>query len=403
MQIPNQKELNAGRPFFDEEGDFLYEDFIRNGCPTGSPLLVVVRGSQSYGTSLPTSDIDYGGVYIQSIEDILANRYKEQLSDAKGDIVFYEIRRFLELCSTNNPNILELLNTPDDCIIYIHPVMQSLLSVKDAFVTKKIVDSFGGYAVSQIKKANGQDKKRNWEASRVTRKTPRDFCYIHNGYDTLPLKTVLDVHSEDTLGLVKIDHARDLYALYKDYTSGATLGFSGICGEESNDLRLTALPKEKIGDSGEFLYGFMYYMTFNKDAYSSHCKDYKEYQDWLQNRNLTREVETSNHGQKIDGKNLMHTRRLLDMALDALQTGKIIVRRPNSDYLISIRKGAVNLSELIEKAEADLLILNDLRGTSTLPDSLDMEFVHDLLFNIRKSFHEFSFQEEAEFLTPYTT
>jgi len=96
-------------------------DLIESKSPGAQSLLIVKRGSQAYGTAIPTSDIDYAGVYIQHIDNILGYGYKEQINDDKNDTVFYEIKRFLDLVATNNPTILELLNTPEDCILYKHP------------------------------------------------------------------------------------------------------------------------------------------------------------------------------------------------------------------------------------------------------------------------------------------
>lgn len=43
------------------------------------------------------------------------------VNNETNDMVFYEFGRFMELLSLNNPNILELLNTPETVIIYKHP------------------------------------------------------------------------------------------------------------------------------------------------------------------------------------------------------------------------------------------------------------------------------------------
>jgi predicted nucleotidyltransferase len=52
------------------------------------------RGSNAYGTNIPTSDIDFAGVFIQSHDDILGNKYLEQINDSTNDTVIYELRRF---------------------------------------------------------------------------------------------------------------------------------------------------------------------------------------------------------------------------------------------------------------------------------------------------------------------
>lgn len=180
-----------------------FSKFIEEKCPGAKPLLIVIRGSQAYGTNLPTSDVDYAGVYIQSKDDIFGSKYKEQINDDKNDTVFYEIRRFLELVASNNPTILELMNTPEDCIIYKHPLYDNILKHSNEFITKVCAKSFGGYAIQQIKKAKGTDKKQNWEKDKVTRKTPLDFCHIHMRENSINLSEFLQKY-----------HIREIPMLY---------------------------------------------------------------------------------------------------------------------------------------------------------------------------------------------
>ena len=129
---------------------------IEEKSPGSQPLLLVIRGSHAYGTNVETSDTDYAGVFIQSIDNILGFGYKEQINDDKNDIVIYEIQRFLQLLSSNNPTVLELLNTPEDCILYKHPIFDEVLNNRDIFITKICAKSFGGYGKMQIQKAKGQ-------------------------------------------------------------------------------------------------------------------------------------------------------------------------------------------------------------------------------------------------------
>ena len=126
-------------------------------------------------------------------------------------------------------------------------------------------------------------------------------------------------------------------------------------------------------------------LYFNKEGYSTHCKDYREYTEWLRNRNTQRYVDIQGHNQQIDGKNLLHCRRLLDMAAEIAVAHRLIVQRPNADYLLQIRRGEVPLEEIIAQAERDLEKLELLYAKSSLPDEVDPDFINDLLLNVRRS------------------
>ena len=386
--------------------------FIEDKSPGAKPLLLVIRGSHAYGTNVETSDTDYAGVFIQKIDDILGFNYTEQINDDKNDTVIYEIRRFLDLLSSNNPTVLELLNTPEDCIIYKDPIFDEILNNRDVFITKICAKSFGGYGKMQIQKAKGQNKKQNWEKDKVTRKDVLDFVYVIEGSKSIPWKKWNSDKGfeEKFCGVVNVPNAKDVYAVYYDglarnmfsedanetdrenlkrFTkeSGKPMGFGykGLVktGEgqnvaESNALRLSSIPKgeEPICN-----------IIYNKDGYSEHCKDYKSYEDWLVNKNEARWVDVKTHGQKIDGKNMMHSKRLMSMAREIAEGKGINVRRNDAEYLISIRRGEIDLQTLIDEVEKEIVEIDELFANSNLPDKVDKDFVNDLLIKIRKSIY----------------
>jgi uncharacterized protein len=73
-------------------------------------LFECIAGSRAYGTTTTASDEDIRGVFAAPIADYLAlERPPDQLSDARGNVVYYSPRRAIELLALANPNILELL------------------------------------------------------------------------------------------------------------------------------------------------------------------------------------------------------------------------------------------------------------------------------------------------------
>lgn len=79
-------------------------------------LLECISGSKAYGLDTPESDTDIKGIFFLPKEAFFGLYYIDQVSNESNDIIYYELGRFIELLSKNNPNILELLNTPEDCM-----------------------------------------------------------------------------------------------------------------------------------------------------------------------------------------------------------------------------------------------------------------------------------------------
>lgn len=359
---------------------------------SGMIIFEGIVGSQAYGIATPSSDIDKKGIYVQDLDSILGFGYVDQVNDSKNDQTFYEIKRFFELLANNNPNILELLNLPQDCIIYKNPVFDLILEKKNEFISKTCKHSFGGYAVEQIRKARGLNKKI-LNPMDPQRKGVIDFCYVPSYGKTIPLISYLKEFglNPEYCGLVSLDHIKYLYAVYYDRIAELTdkgikigvssvLGFKGIIGsKDSNDVCTSSVPSGMVSE---------FVMYFNKDGYSSYCKDYKEYFEWVTNRNPERYVDNIGHGGNFDGKNLAHCHRLLDMAIEIGQGKGIKVRRNNREELLSIRKGEVDYDTLVKDAENKIKLMDEVFEASDLPERINKKYINDLLIKIRKKVYE---------------
>lgn len=375
----------------------------------GLIIFECIAGSRAYGTNTPTSDTDIRFVYILPLVDMLGLNYAEQVNNPSNDITGYELRRFMELLATANPTVIELLGMPEDVILHKHPVFDLLLEQRDKFLTKLLRNSMSGYARQQIQKAKGQDKMMNWEQQKVERKTPLDFCYVTRSRGgSEPLHEWLGrfsvmmesfhepyEYTQADLGVVPVPHMKDMYELHvaqrniKTFPndnggiisySAADWGFRGLVGEdgESNGLRMASVPKH-VQPEG--------YLCYNKDGYSTHCKDYNKYQEWLLKRNDARWTDTQKHGQKIDGKNMLHCRRLIEMAKEIASGQGVIVRRNNAQELLAIRRGEVDLEELLEWATKEITSIDELFNNSNLPKDVNDDFRDELLTKMRLNFY----------------
>lgn len=365
--------------------------------PDGSRVIFTgIVGSQAYNLHTEKSDTDHKGVYMQSNEDILSNRYVPQVN-IDADTTYYELRRFLELVSTGNPNVLELLYLPERCVVTYTAEWMKLLEHKEEFLSKRCYNTFSGYAKTQLRKATGLNKKFNWEKERIQRKDIADFMKIVDREDgnTYKIKEWLSREgcTEKQVGLTSIDGLKDCYKLYIDgirwavdtYRFGGLKldqiknykGYRGI-GLESNQPKLSEVEKYKINDWEGIVY-------WNRESYSTHCKEYSEYQKWLKNRNEERVATNKNHGQDMDSKNILHLVRLIMTAQEIPTENRINVdRTKDREYLLSIRRGEVDLKQIVEEWGQKVEDLKELYVNSKLKDEVDMEFIRNLEFKLRK-------------------
>lgn len=338
-------------------------------------ILECLSGSKAYGLDTPTSDTDIKGVFILPKKDYYGLDYIPQISNSTNDIVYYEFGRFMELLSVNNPNILELLNTPKESIFIKHPIFDEIDS--SLILSKLCKNTFGKFAISQIKKAKGL-KKKIVNPIDKERKSVLSFCFVHHNQGSIPLIKFLEKNNlkQENCGLINIAHMKNVFALFH----GENLGYKGIIKDNnSNDISLSSIPKE------EKEIALLY---FNKDGYSTYCKEYKEYWDWVENRNEERYQNTKSHGKNYDSKNMMHTFRLLEMAIEIAIEKRINVKRTNRNYLLDIKAGKFEYDDLVNKANQLQNEMEKAFANSDLMDKPDREKINDLTYTLRELLYQ---------------
>lgn len=339
-------------------------------------LFQAISGSRSFGLATENSDTDIRGVYYLPKEDFFGLHYIPQISNETNDITYYEIGRLVELLQKNNPNILEILASSEDCIQHKNPLMD-LLKPED-FLSKLCKDTFAGYAISQIKKAKGLNKKILNPIAQE-RKSILDFCYVLQNQGSVSLKKWLSENRkvQEKCGLINIDNTKGMFALF--YNESGDLNYKGIIQhEEANQVSVSSVPKEEKPIA---------YLFCNLDAYSTYCKDYREYWKWVSERNEDRYNVNQNHGQNYDSKNMMHTIRLLQSCEQIFKTNSLNIRVENRDELLDIKAGNWSYEDVMNKAEDLIKSIEHYHSVSSLPDFPDVEKTTKILVKVRENLY----------------
>jgi len=134
---------------------------FKDRLPTAEPdasfdleRLVIYRcvvGSRAYGLDTDESDTDRRGVYLAPAElHWSLFGAPEQFEDNATQSCYWELQKFLTMALKANPNILECLYSP--MVEKLAPLGEDLLSIREAFLSQMIFQTFNGYAMSQFKK-----------------------------------------------------------------------------------------------------------------------------------------------------------------------------------------------------------------------------------------------------------
>ena len=339
-------------------------------------LFECISGSRAQGLDTEESDTDIRGVFIMPKEEYYGFDYIAQVSNETNDIVFYEIKRFFDLLSKNNPNILEMLNVADEDIVFKDHLLNAVKP--ELFLSKLCKETFANYAMTQLKRARGLNKKI-LNPMAEEKKTILDFCFVVKGQGAVPVKEWLleNNYGQEQCGLVNIPHMSNVYAVY--YDNKNNLGYQGIIRKPESDMViLSSIPKS------ETVCATMY---CNKDGYSAYCKDYKEYWDWVNKRNETRYKNTIEHGKNYDAKNMMHTFRLLTMAKEILRDGSIVVKRSDRDELLKIKSGVYSYDYLVNEAHKKMDEIENAFTHSTLQDRPNRDLIEEMLIKMRDDYY----------------
>ena len=132
-----------------------------------------IMGSVAYGVSDNYSDMDIYGFCIPEKDVIFPHlrgeiqgfgkklkrfdQYQQHHIEDKSkkriyDITIYNIVKYFQLCMENNPNMIDSLFVPHDCILSITQVGQIVRENRRIFLHKGCWHKFKGYAYSQMHK-----------------------------------------------------------------------------------------------------------------------------------------------------------------------------------------------------------------------------------------------------------
>ena len=312
--------------------------FLRTDEHLGNHVILLgLAGSYSYGTNNENSDFDIRGVALNRKSDLIGLTQYEQYVNDHTDTVIYTFNKMVSLLLNCNPNTLELLGLNPEHYLYLNEIGKSLLENAHLFLSKRAIQSFGGYADSQLRRLQNALARDSYSQSErekhifnSVKNAMYDFMRRYEKFENGSLRVYIDKSQNPEFDTeIFIDTQMTHYPL-RDYKN--------IWNEMNNIV-----------------------------------KDY----DKLGKRNRKKDDNHLN-------KHAMHLVRLFMMAIDILEKGEInTYRNKEHELLLSIRRGDYQspngsfrneFYELVSNYEKRL---DHAAQNTALPDEPDLERVQE--------------------------
>lgn len=321
-------------------------NFIRENGHLGKHVILLgLAGSYSYGTNIVGSDIDVRGITLNQKSDLIGLTQFEQYVDEYTDTVIYAFNKIVTLLLSCNPNSIELLGLKPEHYLYLNDIGQMLLDNKILFLSRRAIQSFGGYADAQLRRLQNALARDTFPQSE---KEQHIFNSVKNA-----------MHSFNSS--------------YRNFENGSMEIFidKAINPELETEIFVNA----------------------NMTHYP--LRDYANM--WNTMANIVRDYEKiGKRNKKKDdlhlNKHAMHLIRLFLMALDILEKGEInTYREKEHDLLMDIRFGKYQKEDGTFRDEFYEMLsdfekrLNYAAENTNLPEEPDLCKVQDLVMTINES------------------
>ena len=314
-------------------------------------LMRVKFGSHLYGTSTPSSDIDYKTVVLPPAREILlqwitastdnrrlkAHGEKNQPGDVDEEV--FALNRYLSLLAEGQTMALDMLFTPRWAMPYdAHPLWNHIVENRHRLVSRRTA-SFVSYCRTQA-------NKYGIKGSRV--------------HAARELVEWFDREIENHGHLAKLgDAAGSLSARL----ALGDLSHTGIVMIEQSGQGRSIPHLECCNRKAPFFASM-------KDARAIYARILAEYGA----RALLAE---KNEG--VDWKALSHAVRVGREALEFLETAWITFPLSYAPHILAIKQGNVEYAQVADEIESLLEQVEQAQVVSTLPDAPDGQFIDDLV------------------------
>lgn len=302
-------------------------------------------GSHLYGTATASSDVDYKGIFMPTLEEVMLGRIPKTFHDGgrddtqknspgQIDVEYYSLHHFLRLATQGQTVAIDMLFTPEK-MVYKDPaygwIWDKIIENRSHFLSKQM-NAFVGYA-------RGQATKYSLKGER----------------------------------LGKLEAFYDLVKASSDASEGNDSLMTIWDQLPKDDQRENHQGVREVQIAGKW-FGSTTRVGYIEDALRSTMKRYGK------------RAKAAAEADGVDWKALSYAVRVSKELIELLTFGKVNFPLADAPLLLEIKKGERSLEEVQNMLDRDLKFIEVKAKTSFLPDEVDTKWCDVFLVDIMKEY-----------------
>ncbi len=322
-------------------------------------LYLTLFGSHLYGTNTETSDTDAKGIYLPNKRKLLLGRKigtldystggsNDKNSAADVDVTLISIQDFLlKLLPIGETSATDILfsYSNKDCHIYLNNSYKDTLS--DIFINNPFkyinpnnITAYSAYCIHQA-------HKYGIKGSRLGA-LKKAHTWIHNRFDNISSKDL---------------HVLRIQDFIEDFLKECT--DKNHCRYYQGDDEIT---------SGIVILGKIFTNRTPLKLFITHLDRELE--------KFGKRAEAAMNNDGVDWKAISHALRALEQMRELLIDGKIIFPLVNRDYLIKVKKGLFNYSDIEDEIVSKLEYVQELQKEKKITKCYSMDYLEKCILSM---------------------
>jgi len=314
-------------------------------------IVKTVHGSMLYGTDHVGSDKDIKVVYAKSLSELIRDAPDCFRIPEPDDIECFSLRKFTLLLGQQQTNAIEMLFTPDNLILESSPAWEELRAKKHRLVSKNIMP-FVGYAKQQ---------------ARVYSEKGNSLNMLNELLADLNRWQMYHVVSDDTKAW--------------EYTDGtlASIALDRLC-EKYPEMISRGEKHDNVGDTVDY-----YHILDKQFECLVSFKEWKSRVELMISRYGERAKSAAKDG-AFDRKAMYHAVRIIDEAIELLETGELIFPCNDASVYCNLRYDESVKFEWAQEYLTDRYnhLMTKSLPNSTLQESNDKDYLNSWLLSTQR-------------------